>query len=91
MGNNQYPETLAAVIRVLRNYIMSKGVVAKHKLVFDDREKDGISFLWSKPKLVWGIGRKIHLNITCYRCEKKGYCKLYCPTINEEEEEYKDT
>ena len=45
LGNNKYPEILTAATRVLQNYVASKGAQTKTRLVFDDGEKDGVSFL----------------------------------------------
>ena len=91
LGNNQYPEMLTAATKVLQNYVGSKRAAAKYKLVFDNGEKDRLSFLQSKPKLVCTTDRNIHSNIVYYHCEKRGHYKSHYSTIKEEEEEYKDT
>ena len=65
LGNNQYLETLTVATRVLQNYVGSKEVKTKTRLLFDDGEKNGVRFLQSKPKPTYGTDRKIYLNISC--------------------------
>ena len=82
---------LTAATRVLQNYVGSKGAKTKTRLLFDDGEKNGVSFLQSEPKLTYGIDGKIHPNISCHHCGKKGHYRSHCPTKEEEEEECEET
>ena len=91
LENNQYPETLSAATRVLQNCIGNKGARTKTRLLFDDGEKNGVSFLQSELKPTSGTDGKIHPSISCYYCRKKRYYRSHCPAKEEEEEEHEET
>ena len=63
----------------------------KTRILFDNREKNGVSFLQSEPKPICRTDGKIHPNILCYHCGKKGHYRSHCPTKEEEEEECEET
>ena len=87
LGNNQYPETLTAVARILQNYVGTKGASIKSKVVFEDEKKDGVNLLESEVKPIKGTDGRVHPNISCHHYGKKGHYKSHCPSLEAEEEE----
>jgi len=74
LGNNQYPTDIATVNRILQNYVTTKGANSSDKS--KDADLEGVSFFQPEPAQVKGTDGKLHVNVKCFQCHRKGTIRV---------------